>query len=337
MIANLEKIIRTIEADAKVASQVNYRKICEIDFRTQKYPIYSFNLGTSEPKAPTLLVTGGVHGLERIGAQLAWSLLKSTIDRLAWDKSLQDILKTVKLVFVPLLNPVGFVHLMRSNGNGVDLMRNSPVRSSEKVPFLVGGQTYSNLLPWYHGDINRPEAETQALYDLFFSEIIESKNVISLDFHSGFGLRDRLWFPYSYKKEAFENLPEIYSLTTLLKEAHPYHIYQIEPQSSGYLLNGDLWDHLYLEYRKANADAGVFLPITLEMGSWTWVRKNPIQIFSKQGAFNPIKEHRLKRTFRRHHLLFEFMIKALYSSESWASIEADEREDYRRKARLEWY
>lgn len=47
-----------------------------------------------------------------------------------------------------------------------------------------------------------------------------------------------------------------------------------EPQSQQYLTHGDLWDHLYL--RALTGHPGhLFLPLTLEMGSWLWVKKNP--------------------------------------------------------------
>ncbi len=124
-------------------------------------------------------------------------------------------------------------------------------------------------------------------------------------------MRDRLWFPFSNTVRPFDHLAEMHALTHLLEQTHPYHIYQIEPQSKGYLLNGDMWDYLYLDYISKNK--GVFIPLTLEMGSWSWVRKNPLQIFSRDGVFNPIKEHRVKRTYRRHHLLFDFLLKASYS------------------------
>ena len=81
----------------------------------------------------------------------------------------------------------------------------------------------------------------------------------------------------------------------LVKQAHAHHRYVFEPQSLQYLAHGDLWDHLYLQALQrppiAPGPAGslpVFLPLTLEMGSWLWVRKNPRQMFSRRGIFNPL-------------------------------------------------
>jgi hypothetical protein len=293
-------------------------------------------MGSQLPEHPTLFLTGGVHGLERVGAQLAWSLLKTTMDRLIWDKSLQELFKSIRLVVLPLVNPVGYYNFKRSNGNDVDLMRNSPVIAIDKTPFLLGGQRYSKKIPWYQGESGVLELENKTIFDKFRSSCQHSQCIVSLDFHSGFGMKDRIWFPFSYTNKPFDRLAELHAFTHLFEQTHPYHIYKIEPQSEGYLLNGDIWDYLYLELSKFNPDS-IFLPLTLEMGSWSWIRKNPLQLFSKHGIFNPIKEHRLKRTYRRHHLLFDFILKALYSHKIWSNIEPGIRQKHFRSGLERWY
>ncbi len=336
MIGELQKIFDLINKEDRLKSLVRPSIETEIKYKNKNYPIYSFSIGSESPTAPTLFITGGVHGLERVGAQLAWSLLKTTIDTLLWDRSRKELFQHVRLVFAPLLNPVGYLHFKRSNGNNVDLMRNSPIISEEKTPFLVGGQRISDKIPWYQGQEGILEPESQALVQLFKKEALQSSCVIAVDFHSGFGMKDRLWFPFSHTRKIFDNLAEMHSLTHLFEDTHPYHIYQIEPQSDAYLLHGDLWDFLYLDYKEKNR-SGIFLPLTLEMGSWTWVKKNPLQIFSKHGAFNPIKEHRLKRTYRRHHLLFDFLLKALYSNQIWSHLEAGFKHKHHQLGLEKWY
>ena len=72
------------------------------------------------------------------------------------------------------------------------------------------------------------------------------------------------------------------------------------------------------------APAGhVFLPMTLELGSWLWIRKNPRQLFSRQGIFNPIKAHRTQRVLRRHADLLDFLTRAAYAAPHW--LPADDR------------
>ena len=336
MTEEIDKLAETVSKNKVLNDFVKVKTIAEFDYKNKQFDIKSFNVGSVEKNSPTLFLTGGVHGIERIGARLAWSLLKTTIDRLTWDVSLQDLFKKIRLVVVPLVNPVGFRYFMRSNGNGVDLMRNAPIKAKDNVPFLLGGHRFSNKLPWYQGQANKIETEIQALIDLFQTELIESKCIISVDFHSGFGLKDRLWFPYSYTNTPFENLSQMYAFTDLFEETHPYHIYKFEPQSASYQMEGDLWDYLYLMY-KDKQPVKTYLPLTLEMGSWSWVRKNPTQLFSRHGVFNPVKEHRRKRTYRRHHLLFDFMLKALNSYEVWSELSDDLYEEYWKLASKRWY
>ncbi len=336
MLSDLQKLARLIEKEGYLKETIHCQTLTEISHGESSHPIMAFILGSKNPEHPVLFITGGVHGLERIGSQLAWSLLKTTIDRLIWDKSLRELFKNIRLVMIPLLNPVGYYNFTRCNGRGVDLMRNSPVKAIDKTPFLLGGQCYSKKLPWYQGDKGILEEENKALVSLFHEQALKSQCVVAVDFHSGFGMRDRLWFPFSFTRTPFDDLPEMQALTLLLEQTHPYHIYQIEPQSKGYLLNGDIWDHLFLEFKAKNKSA-TFLPLTLEMGSWTWVRKNPAQLFSRQGVFNPIKEHRVKRTYRRHHLLFDFLLKAVNSHEVWSNLNSASRGKLEQLALERWY
>lgn len=336
MLEDLKKLGRMIDQDGPLKDLVQFETLAQINYKNEIFPIFSFTIGSQAPEAPTFFITGGIHGLERVGAQLAWSLLKSTLDRLAWDQSLQELFTKIRLVVIPLVNPVGYYKFKRSNGNNVDLMRNSPVSAIDQTPFLLGGQSYSQKLPWYQGNLNQLEIENQALHDKFLQTCSKSKCIISIDFHSGFGMKDRIWFPFSYTKTPYDRMPEMNAFTRLFEETHPYHVYKIEPQSKGYLLNGDIWDYLFLKLKKENPEA-VFLPLTLEMGSWAWVRKNPLQVFSKHGIFNPTKAHRLKRTYRRHHLLFDFLLKALYSNSIWANLDPLIRQKHYNLGMERWY
>ena len=103
--------------------------------------------------------------------------------------------------------------------------------------------------------------------------------------------------------------------------SQPQHRYLFEPQSHQYLTHGDLWDHLYLQ--ACTEPARTFLPLTLEMGSWLWVKKNPRQLFSRQGMFNPLIEHRRQRVLRRHMAGLDFMARAASSHARWCPAGAE--------------
>jgi hypothetical protein len=60
-----------------------------------------------------------------------------------------------------------------------------------------------------------------------------------------------------------------------------------------------------------------FLPLTLEIGSWRWIRKNPLQLRQSLGLFHPIKPHRINRVLRSHLVLMDFLLHAAMSYEKW--------------------
>jgi len=217
-------------------------------------------------------------------------------------------------------------------------MRNAPIEAEVRpnVP-LVGGHRISPRLPWYRGVAGAPmEAEAEALCRFVRREIFPAPFALALDLHSGFGLVDRLWFPYAYSRRPFERLETVYALKTRLDRSLPNHFYLMEPQSQQYVTHGDLWDYLYLEHQR-HFPARVFLPLTLEMGSWIWVKKNPRQIFSTLGMYNPVLPHRLQRTLRRHFALLDFFLRAAVSWQNWSSNERLEAAQCKSKALELWY
>jgi hypothetical protein len=240
---------------------------------------------------------------------------------------------------MPLVNPVGTYLRRRSNGQGVDLMRNSPVEAEGKPAFLLGGHRFTAMLPWYRGTetaVHTMEKEAQALCGFVERELFPSQLALSLDVHSGFGAVDRLWFPYAKTIKPPPHLLELVSLKRLFERTYPNHFYRIEPQAAQYTTHGDLWDYLY-DKQQAVAPGALYLPWTLELGSWLWLKKNPRQVFSSLGAFNPIQPHRLRRTLRRHITLFDFLHRAILSPEAWLDLEESDRHQLLKRAAEQWY
>jgi len=281
----------------------------------------------------TLIMTGGVHGLERIGSQLCLSMMEKYFELSCWDCIFLEKLQHLRLVFIPFVNPAGIQNRTRSNPNGIDLMRNAPIMATEKVPFLAGGHRISNRLPWYQGDKSAPlEAESQFVVDQTLLEISKSKLTLSLDIHSGFGLTDQIWFPWAFTKKPYPKLDFMALMIEKFELLHPFHIYKIEPQSKVYCTHGDLWD--YIAHEKNNSLN--FIPLTLELGSWMWVKKNPLQIFKLDGLFNPIKQHRLKRTIRRHQLFIDFIMRFLIFTQT-ENFKKIDLQNYYNKGIQKWY
>ena len=311
------------------------RVACEVSAGEKRFPVYQLALGNPDPKLPAIGFFGGIHGLERIGTQVLLYFLHSLLTRLEWDKSLQHLLQDVRLVFMPLINPGGMWQSTRSNPHGVDLMRNAPIDATGSVPFLLGGHRISHHLPWYRGAAGAEmESENLALCRAVTEELLTRPFSIAIDCHSGFGSRDRVWFPHAHSVHPIDHLADIVRLEELYQQTYPNNRYLFEPQSVQYRTHGDVWDYLYLQAQQDKSKT--FLPLTLEMGSWLWVKKNPLQLFSRHGMFNPSVEHRLHRVLRRHAVWLDFLMRAACGHDNWM-VKGPSRRRMQERAVARWY
>jgi predicted deacylase len=299
------------------------------------FPIQSLRLGPSDPRVPTLALVGGVHGIERIGTQVVLAYLSTLLELWQWDEGVRRMLEHLRIVGLPIVNPVGIAYQTRSNGQGVDLMRNAPVESDWPRPawMIYRGHRLSPKLPWYRGK-GELELENQILCSWIEREVFPSRASIALDVHSGFGSVDRVWFPYAKAHQPFADLPSALGLKTLLDRTLPYHVYRVEPQSAVYTVHGDVWDYLYDRF-SGRPEGKVFLPLTLEMGSWNWLRKNYLQVFRPLALFHPIKPHRIRRTLRRHAPLLDFLARAVRNPEQW--VRSGQDPGLKREALGRWF
>lgn len=307
--------------------------LSEVEHQGLKLPIVALSFGSENADVPAITFVGGIHGVERIGSDVLLSYLHTLVQRARWDSSFAEVQKQVRFNFLPLMNPVGMHKGTRSNGNGVDLMRNAPIEAQDKPSWLVGGQSFSRRLPWYRGEAGL-EVENLALIEFLKSQCLHRPFNLVLDCHSGFGMRDRLWIPYAYRKRPPKKVWGYYALHQLFARTYPHHNYIFEPQSLQYTTHGDLWDHVG---KLVKHDYGnPFFSLTLEMGSWNWVRKRPSQLLSFKGLFNPHAEHRWARVQRAHLILFDFLKQAVADHQHWMP-DKSERARLCREAIDHWY
>ena len=329
-LAQLESLI------ARLGDRAQVETLERITFQGRQFPLYSIVLGSMKAEAPVLAFFGGVHGLEKIGSEVILSYLQTLVELLDWDEEFNRRLEQSRLVFVPIVNPVGVFRGTRSNGNGVDLMRNAPIEGSGNTK-LYSGHRLSPKLPWYRGNEDQMEVEAQALCKVVKKHVFKAPLSITLDLHSGFGIHDRLWFPYASRKEPFPNIAEACALKTLFDRCYSNHFYKIEPMSEEYIIHGDLWDYLYESFLQTENRHGLFLPLTLEMGSWLWLRKSPLHLFQRHGLFHPLLPHRQQRILRRHFTLFDFLYRSLLYPTKWAELKQEQREFSHQQAIRLWY
>ncbi|MDY6814813.1 MAG: DUF2817 domain-containing protein [Pseudomonadota bacterium] len=320
---------------AEAPTQVESRVVDHVALDGLQLPIYRVDIGSPSPEAPAVLIVGGVHGLERIGSQVVMAWLDSLLKRLTWDEQLAMLLERIHVTVLPILNPGGMYLNQRSNPSGVDLMRNAPITAQDRSAFLLGGQRWSRRLPWYIGDPEQGmEVENQAL-ETVIRELLPGRSFsIALDCHSGFGWQDQIWFPYAYRRRPMRRIAAVMALKLIWEQAYPNHDYKFEPQSRHYLTHGDLWDYFYKQINRDNP--GIFLPLTLEMGSWRWIRKRPRQLFRLDGLFNPLAPHRHKRVLRTHLTWIDFLLNAAASHGNWLP-EREQEAMLREAAIIHWY
>ncbi len=328
--------LEQLEAILALAGEaLEVRNACHVEVARRRFPVPVVTLGSRDATRPAVAFFGGVHGLERIGTAVVLAYLKSVVMRLRWDDSLHALLERVRFVFMPLVNPGGMWLGTRANPAGVDLMRNSPSECAGRAPFLVGGQRFSATLPWYRGRADEAmQQEAEALCRVVREELLARPLSIALDCHSGFGVTDRLWIPYARSRDPIPHLAEMHALRRLFDDTYANHRYIFEPQSLQYLAHGDLWDHLYDE--SLRLPGRTFLPLTLEMGSWLWVKKNPRQLLTLTGIFNPVARHRLQRVLRRHISFLDFLARASASHRRWLP-DAQRRAALHDEAIEHWY
>ena len=205
--------------------------------------------------------------------------------RLPWDALLHALLERVRLVFMPLVNPGGMLRGTRANPNGVDLMRNAPVDALEPRA-LPGGrpahQRRAALVP-RRRRVPPCKAESAAL-----CRVVEERTAgrgrsawrwtatRASGCATGSGFRSRT------AARPIEHLPEMHALHEIFEQTQQppsLCVRAAEPPVPG------AWRPVGppLPPGLRAAPERVFLPLTLEMGSWLWVKKNPRQLFSRHG------------------------------------------------------
>jgi len=282
---------------------------------------------------PPWVIFGGVHGLERIGAEVVLAYLHNLVMRLQWDSGLHRQLETVRLVFMPIVNSGrhGARHARQSERCRPDAQRAGAGHRTRAV--FGGGQRISAGLPWYRGVKDKPmELENQAVCEVVTAELLSRDFSLSVDCILVWQPRPPL-VPLcaqacddcpSGRDAAFKNILSSRTATTLCDRA-------AKPAVSG---PRRPVDHLYLQ--ACEQPQRVFLPLTLEMGSWLWVKKNPRQLFSRHGMFNPLIEHRQQRVLRQHLLLLDFLVARGLWPPLWLPT-PENRAQHHAQALQDWY
>lgn len=125
-----------------------------------------------EEDEPLTLLTGGIHGNEMPGPELALYIINHILNNRT-DGSIQKLIDETQLWFVPMINPYGHENGTRGNAAGMDLNRNFPTSWATQSA----------------GDLNR-EVETNILVS-FFDE--HPHILAGIDYHTYGSMYMRVW------------------------------------------------------------------------------------------------------------------------------------------------
>ncbi|EQA34899.1 zinc carboxypeptidase [Leptospira inadai serovar Lyme str. 10] len=315
-----KRLLRIAKLGGKLAKlrQVGFSRRTSEGFR---FPIYCLELGTEQGLAKHPVgITAAVHGLETIGIQILLDFLEYIIHP-GSNGYLPEFKKgKLGLIVIPIVNPGGVAAKSRSNPGGVDLMRNSGIDAVKPLPFF-GGQKLSNKLPYFRGHGLEPESRIlfRTMYEKFFG--VPDAVMPVLDLHSGFGTVDNVWWPYAYTKEPCPDTPIYRKLTAHLRENCGHIHFSYGPQSESYTTHGDLWDKFYDHYKEVHSDkkewGAKFLPLTLEVGTWSDIKEEPMKLFSKKGIFRPAEQNKRETLTRYRGFLRDFIRIGLSQPKDW--------------------
>lgn len=92
-------------------------ELTQVQHKEDSLPLYALNIGAKDPTLPCLVLTGSIHGVERIGSQIILAFIKSLMRRIKWDKQLEFLLSRIQLIAIPVVNPWGVSLKTRANHN----------------------------------------------------------------------------------------------------------------------------------------------------------------------------------------------------------------------------
>ncbi|WP_394150494.1 M14 family metallocarboxypeptidase [Vibrio maritimus] len=138
-----EDVLPKIDALRDTLEVVQYGAL---SYDEQRFPLFALKTKTWDPKKPTILVTGGVHGYETSGVHGALQFAKENIH------SYEDIFN---IVVAPCVSPWGYETINRWNPNAVDpnrsFYRDSPAEESANVMAFVESL---DTEVWAHVDLH---------------------------------------------------------------------------------------------------------------------------------------------------------------------------------------
>lgn len=107
MFAATPRELGHIQDFAERYPELSLTTLTRIEHQGFEMPLQRLSMGSQDPTAPCLILTGSIHGVERIGSQIILAFIKSLLKRRHWDSQLNDTLNKIQVLTVPVVNPWG--------------------------------------------------------------------------------------------------------------------------------------------------------------------------------------------------------------------------------------
>jgi len=209
-------------------------------------PLLRLDFGTNGK--PVVLLTAAMHGVEIIGALALLDLLERLGD--PSDTQITRLLAESHIVVMPIVNPdalsanlvrveLGQHAWQRCNASGVDLNRNFPRQTTERLYHPFSGSRFK-LSPHYLGPHALSEPESRAVAEV--ARLV--RPAVSLAFHS-FG--NVLLYPWAHTQRPNPRAREYLALGAALTGALTRAPYLVRQARQLYAVLGDMDDWLDAE------------------------------------------------------------------------------------------